>query len=141
MDMCSAGMKAKRRDGTEGPARNTSGWITSAREVAEELSRFQCPNRAATPEDPEPHDHVDLVDGKARATEQCPPRLVAALLRAIRRTLVRNGFMSVSAVEVGLSGHEEISYTAEEAEKYYDEMTGALLPAEAVRAARADEIE
>ena len=70
MDMCSAGTKAKRRDGTEGPARKTSGWITSAREVAEELSRFQCPNRAATPEDPEPHDHVHLVDGKARATEQ-----------------------------------------------------------------------
>ena len=29
MDMCSAGMKAKRRDGIEGPARKTSGWITS----------------------------------------------------------------------------------------------------------------
>ena len=87
--------------------------------------RFQCPNRAVPPGAPEPHDHVHLVDGKARATEQYPPRLVVALLRAIRRTLVRKGSLSVSAVEVGMSGHDQIVYTPEDAEKYYDEMTGA----------------
>ena len=78
------------------------------------------------------------MDGESRATEQCPPRPVAVLSRAIRRTLVKQGSMSVSTVEVGRGGHEEISYIVEEAEKYYDEMTGALLPADVVRAARAE---
>ena len=61
------------------------------------------------------HNHVHVVAGKARAIEQYPPKLVAALLRAIRRTLVRREAESGSTVEVGSSGYEGISHPAEEA--------------------------
>ena len=77
-------VQAVRNGGICGQARETSGWIHSAREVAEGLL------------------HV-----------QCPPKLVVMLLQASRRVLVRRGIVFVSAVEVGLRGRGEVADKAE----------------------------
>ena len=134
-DQCAAGQTTTASDGKAAPARKTTGWLTSSRRVAEELARFQCPNRVR----PGSHEHTHLINGKAKATSAYPPRLVAALLKGIRRELQVSRVVCINAVEAGAHGHEEPdldSYV-----KHYDEITGLLLPADKVRAARVEEVE
>ena len=72
-------VQAVKRGGTVWLARETLEWIATTREVAEDLSHLQCLDRAAAPEDRGPYDHVRIVDGEARATEQRLPRPGAVL--------------------------------------------------------------
>ena len=82
----------------------TTGWITSCREIAQALSKFQCPNRnLAFPE--LHHRHVSLVDGKAKAMRVYTRRLVLAILKAFVRRLRNRREISINASEVGIHGH------------------------------------
>ena len=90
---------------------------------------------------PAPHEHAQLVDGKASGMEEYPPRLVAAVLRGIRRQLQRDGKLCLSALEPGVTGHEDEQIDEEAIELFYDDITGRLLPQKLVRKARGKEIE
>ena len=53
----------------------------------------------------EQHKHVWLVSGRARATEHYPPKLAAAVLKAIRAQLQSDRNLSINALKVGLGPH------------------------------------
>ena len=65
----------------------------------------------------------------------------AAMLRGLRRQLQADQKIGLSPLEAGYTGHEEIEYSEEDVEQFYDDISGALLPAKEVRAARLEEIE
>ena len=109
--------------------------MTSSKRVAQELARFQCPNRVR----PGAHMHAHLINGRAAAAAAYPPRLVAALLRGIRRELQGRREVSINSMDVGTHGHEEPDL--DEYQEYYDDITGAMLLKELVKAARIEELE
>ena len=59
-----------------GLARHATGSMTSGEYIAEAVDR-RCFGG---------HDHIQLLNGRAKACEKCPPRLVAAILRALRQS-------------------------------------------------------
>ena len=68
--------------------------------------------------------------------------LVAAVLRGLRRQLQKDGRKSLNSMEPGYTGHEDDNYMDEESvEQFYDDITGGLLPTQAVLAARKEELE
>ena len=120
-----------------------TGWITTSRCIADELARFQCRNRRGGLDragGAPGHEHGHLISGRAKAAEVYPPRLVAAILSGLRRQLQEDGKMSVSALEPGAHGHDEESVPEEDVEKFYDDISGKLLPTKLVREARLEEI-
>ena len=122
-----------------------TGWITTSRCIADELARFQCRNRRGglhRAGGAAGHEHGHLISGRAKAAaaEVYPSRLVATILRGLRRQLQEDGKMSVSALEPGAHGHDEESVPEEGVEKFYDDISGKLLPKKLVREARLEEI-
>ena len=137
-DQCEAGQGITMPDGEWISARKTTGWITNSRCIADELASFQCRNRDP---DAEPHAHAWLVNGRAKATEVYPEVLVSSILRGLRRHLQIEGKMSVSSLEPGVTGHDELDIPEDEIEKFYDDVSGKMLPSSLVRRARLEEIE
>ena len=85
-DQCPFGQASKGPDGIVGLARKRTGWLTNSTCVGLAL-QVKCPNEGPSGgKTPllEHHKHVWLVSGRARATERYPPKLVAAVLKAIR---------------------------------------------------------
>ena len=134
-DQCASGQVTTDFNGFTMPAQKTTGWLTSSRRVAQELARFQCPNRVR----PGAHTHAHLINGRAAAAAAYPPRLVAALLRGIRRELQGRREVSINSMDVGTHGHEEPDFN--EYQEYYDDITGAMLPKELAKAPRIEELE
>ena len=147
MDQCETGQVAKARDGTiEGLARKTTGWITNAKCVAEELDKFQCRNRLG--DESNRHEHVHLLGGRASAAECYTPELVNAVLRGFVRQLEidandRDDVPVVMAMEQGV--HMDTDATdwdgpGDIEREFIDEISGALLDPTEVRIARQEEI-
>ena len=85
-DQCCFGQPAKGPDGIFGLARKRSGWLTNSPCVGYAL-QVRCASKPDGGDKTpllEQHKHVWLVSGRARATERYPPKLVAAVLKAIR---------------------------------------------------------
>ncbi|CAK0864195.1 unnamed protein product, partial [Prorocentrum cordatum] len=68
-DMCQFGMVGTRADGSEGPVRKPTGWLTNNAALANLLAR--------TCSDPS-HDHVPLLGGRASKAREYPVQLSAA---------------------------------------------------------------
>ena len=64
-------------------------WLTNSVHMARMLDK-KCLNRTQ----PDHHRHVHLVSGRAKAAERYPPRLVEAMLRAMRQELLSAGMIS-----------------------------------------------
>ena len=136
-DQCETGQTAKAVSGAGIlPARKTTGWLTDVKYIAEALAKFQCRNRGEGY-----HEHAHLISGRAKGTEEYQPILVAAVLRGLRRQLQEEGILSLNALEPGATGHDVESIPEEDVEKFYDDSSGEMLPAVAVRKARREEID
>ena len=73
-DQCQFGMTSVDDAGNVGPARKATGFMTNDEYIAEAVDRHCFGG----------HNHVQLLNGRAKACEKYPPRLVAAILRALR---------------------------------------------------------
>ena len=71
------GMTSVDGAGNVGPVRKATGFMTNDEYIAEAVNRRCCRG----------HDHIQLLNGRAKACEKHPPRLVAAILRALRQSM------------------------------------------------------
>jgi len=115
-------------------------WVTNSRQIAKALD-WWCGNK----EGGVPHRHLHLVGGIAKRAAAYPPRLVRAVLKALKEQMMEDG--TVSPLEMQVAGPVPTESTFEgmenivaEYEKYFDNVTGEELPAEDVRKAREVEI-
>ena len=142
MDQCEAGQTAKTVDGRELPAQKPTGWLTNSPEVAKQLARFQCRNRR---QGWDQHEHAHLISGKAKGAECYPPRLVHATLLDIKKQIESDQQKEIGSIDVGYNIEEEVGHGSafmdEQAEEFFDEISGAKLPPELVRKAIQDEID
>ena len=102
-DQCQFGMTSVDREGNVGPACEATGFMTNDEYIAEAVNR-RCFGG---------DDHIHLLSGRARPCEKYPPRLVAAILRALRqstraagcgvarRMMGRDRQLTIAAVEAG----------------------------------------
>ena len=76
-DQCQFGMTQADDAGNVGPAQKATRFMTNDEYIAEAVDR-RCFGG---------HDQIQLLSGRAKACEKYPPRLVAAILRALRRSM------------------------------------------------------
>ena len=67
--------------GNVGPARKATGFMTNDEYITEAVDRRYFGG----------HDHIQLLGCRAKACERYPPRLVAAMLRALRQSMRATG--------------------------------------------------
>ena len=143
--MCRWGMKAADGQG-EGSVKKETTWLTNSPILAQTLQGC-CSNK----EGKVWHRHVHLVDGRARAAQKYPPKLVHAILKAIRRQLECDGELhSLSHGPVPDAGpviNEEEEFWKQLpdsddtiVEPVLDAHSGAVLDVDKVRAARQEEL-
>ena len=98
------------------------------------------------------HDHIQLFGGRAKACEKYPPRLVAAVLRALRQSrraagcgeaqglLGKDRQLTIAAMEAGPTLEEpellSLPDNATDVQEFRDRSTGLPLDPEVVRKAR-----
>ena len=68
-------------EGNVGPACKATGFTTNDEYIAEAVNRHCFGG----------HDHIQLLRGRAKSCETYPPRLVAAILRALRQSIASRG--------------------------------------------------
>lgn len=83
------------------------GWLSSSPRVGYTLQVRCSQDRGDETPHLEQHKHVWLVSGRARATERYPPKLVAAVQKAIRAQLQQDRNVSMHALEAGIGPHVE----------------------------------
>ncbi|CAK0854151.1 unnamed protein product, partial [Prorocentrum cordatum] len=128
---CVFGAKSYWPDGSEGLVAKPTGWMTNSREVAKQVG-VVCDGS---------HEHVHLLERRAKAAERYPLGLVKAILKGIRNELkIGRG---IHAFEVGQTAEEpEIldQATEEEMATFYDGISGAVLDPVDVKNARMGEM-
>lgn len=143
--MCRWGMAASDSQGP-GLVKKQTRWLTNSPVLAGILNGT-CSNKDGRTW----RRHVHLVDGRARAAQVYPPRLVHAILVGIRQQLERDGevqsFDHNPVPDAGLVINEEEEYynhlpDSDEhiAEPVIDARTGAELDVEKVKEARREEL-
>ncbi|CAK0823033.1 unnamed protein product [Prorocentrum cordatum] len=117
--------------GVIGIVAKPTGWMTNSREVAKQVG-IVCDGS---------HEHVHLLERRAKAAERYPLGLVKAILKGIRNELkIGKG---VHAFEVGQTAEEPDildQATEEEMATFYDGISGAVLDPIGVKNARMDEV-
>lgn len=117
-------------------------WVTNSRTIAEALDQW-CVNHTGGP----PHRHLHLIGGIARQAAAYPPRLVHAVLEALKQQMLEDG--SISELELKVAGPVPTLPTFDGFDRsalhqlglFYDNITGEELEPEAVMQARAVEID
>ena len=146
-DQCQFGMTSVDSVGNVGPAGKATGFMTNDEYIAEAVDRHCFGG----------HDHIQLLSGRAKSCEKYPPRLVAAILRALRqsmqaagrgeaqRMMGRDGQLTIAAVEAGpiLEEPELLSLpdSADGDQEFRDRSTGLPLNSEMVKKAREREMQ
>jgi len=126
-DQCLFGQKVQKQF-----ARKRTRWMSNCPEICDALQGL-CDGRK--------HEHIILHHGRAKQTERYPPKLVHAVLRALRKYMVRQGMLG--SLEAGPTAEEpefQVKFDTSDSQKYWDEYTGLELPVKETRKARADEI-
>ena len=102
-DQCQFGMTSVGCEGNVGPACKATGFMTNDEYIAEAVNRHCFCG----------HDHIQLLSCRAKSCEKCPPRLVTAILCALRQSMRaagrgeaqkmmgRDRQLSIAAVEAG----------------------------------------
>ena len=135
-------------EGGTGYAFKPTRWLTNCKALADVLEGV-CPNHDGS----KPwHRHVRLIGhGFGKITEQYPPKLVTAILAALRKQLRADG--DISALEESVAGpvpnEPDLEYdigsddSSEEGQPgdYWDSVNGGWLQGDLVDAARQEEIE
>ena len=137
-----------------GPARKSIGFLTNSPCIAKRMS-FRCPNKGSNNK----HDHVILINGRAKAAEIYPPGLCKAVCEGFIEQIQVDQMGQFLIAEVNDDGkgsgqqmNQEAKQfkeryrtveedTSEELERAWDDVSGAELDASAVRKARAEEVE
>ena len=140
--MCRWHMKSEDGQGV-GFVRKETQFITNSAELARVLSG-KCSGT---------HRHVHLINGRARKAQVYPPRMVSAILRALKKELHQTGeFNELTAPDllgIGPSPDAESNESAApkeleadwmESAQYFDSVSGAPLKTERVLEARQEEL-
>ena len=144
-DQCAAGQTEQGPNSKTAPlVRKTTGWMTNSERIARRLKAFVCPNRQK--DDPSAwHVHGSLKDGRSRNAQEHPGPIVEAVLQGLVEELQARERLHLEAVEVGYNVDEAdplgFDMPVEAFERYYDEVTGALLDPKLVREARREEVQ
>ena len=122
-----------------------------------------CLNRGRPADDPH-HRHIHLIQGRPQAAERYPEKLVLAILKGLRKSMLNAG--QLSSLEVAPPANHKHLHEPEPMEAldrgdfgsveplehlingldvaktpYYDEIAGLALPADKVQAARVEELD
>ena len=132
-DQCQFGMTSVDRAVNVGLACNFTGFTTNDECIAEAVNRH-CSGG---------HDHIQLLSGRTKSREKYPPRLVAAILRALResmraagcgqaqRIVGRDRQQTIAAVEAGPTLEEtqllSLPDSADGDQEFRDRSTGLPL--------------
>ena len=143
--MCRWGMTARDKHGT-GLVKKQTRWLTNSPVLAAALEGC-CSNSQGKVW----HRHVHLIDGRAKAAQVYPPRLVHGILKAIRKQLEMDEICSLDAGPVPdaapvINEEDEWYNRLPDSDEYvtgpvYDSNTGVELDAEKVKLARMEELE
>ena len=137
--MCKWHMVSEDNQGV-GYVRKETKWLTNSEELANVLDG-ECDGS---------HRHVHLVNGRARSAQVYPPKLVAAILRGIKKELRSLGEINHFSEVVGSgpipdgTGNEQTEpfFDADDQPEgiYFDSVTGIALDTQKVLAAREEEM-
>ena len=143
-DACMFGMMAKGADGTVGPARKPTRWMTNAPYLARNLNR-KCRGTHQA--------HVHLVGGRAAQAAVYPPALVEAIVRGLQIQREHDHRAGRAESPLDLNILQAMDLNEAEAEtgtpenmhinaikEAYDESTGELLDERLVRKAKLEEL-
>ena len=145
------GLKSRDQE-REGPARKRTGFLTNSPCIAKRLE-LRCPNTKAN----KIHDHVVLINGRAKAAQVYPPALCRAVCVGFIEQLEvdRKGQFIIANVSTN-NNTKDLMEEAEtikaryktieeddspDLEVAWDDVSGAELDPKAVRKARVEEIE
>jgi hypothetical protein len=137
-NMCRYNMKITDSDGTALVCKKT-GWISNSKLILEELN-LQCTNTGG----PNDHRHADLQNGRAKLAQVYPEKLCLAILKGLRKELIKCGAMYVGEIGTICEDQSEKAFQNTLARvgaggQYFDDVTGKPLDPELVRAGRLDE--
>ena len=146
-DQCQFGMTSFDSEGNVGPACKATGFMRNDEHIAAAVDRHCFGG----------HDHIQLLSGRAKSCEKYPPRLVAAILRALRQSMRaagrgeaqkrmgRDRQLTIAAVEARptLEEPELVSFPddADGNQEFRDRSTGLPLNPEMVKKARSLELQ
>ena len=141
-DQCQFGMTSVDSAEKVGPACKAPRFMTNDEYIAEAVNRHFFGG----------HDHIQLLSGRAKSCEKYLPRLVAAILRALRQSMRARGCglaqkmvgrdrqLTISAVEAGPTLEEpelpSLPDNADVDQEFRDRSTGLPLNPEMVKKAR-----
>eukprot|EP00971_Amphidinium_carterae_P086480 1711348-Amphidinium_carterae.1 len=119
-----------------------TGWITNCPMLADVLGQGCSNDDGNRPQ----HNHSWLIGGVAKFAARYPPKLVAAVLRALRQQLRHDGTLnSLEELSGPYPEHEVVPEhwreLLDEGGKFYDDVHGGILDSKLVIAARALELE
>ena len=148
-DQCPFGQKATDDQG-EGLVEKSTGWMSNCPELLDAVG-VRCSNLTAAT-DAEKHRHVKLQGSKTQAAERYPPRLIIAILRAIRAYLRRwreGSCWHIEELDTGPTLDEPppefqpgpVEWGPTVGERFFDNVTGFELDKDLVRKARIEEME
>jgi len=119
-------------------------WVTNSRKLAEALDGW-CTNQTGGPY----HVHMQLIGGIAHQAAAYPPKLVKAVLTALKAQMLEDGSISDMDLKTGgpvpskpvVEPWAETPECWEEIEKFFDNISGEELPTQLVKEARKIEID
>ena len=123
--------------------RKETTWLTSSSELAATLKRTCANVRAGV----EMHRHVHLTGNTAAAAAVYPPKLVTAILKALRRQLRAEGdSYTLAAYDAGPSPDQrewwdDNPMADETTDRYWDDLNGGWLDPQKAKAARQEELQ
>lgn len=136
--MCRWDMRAEDKRGLQGEGfvRKETGWVTNCPAIAEVLEGVCSNYDGSRPW----HRHIHLIGGLAKAAQVYPPKLVAAVLKALKRQLIEDG--ELNALDSFASGPYPEHPLIEEGEwnTFFDDVNGTWLNTTLVKEARKEEI-
>ena len=136
---CPFGQWSLDMDG-QGLALKMTGWLTNSEEVAQRVG-VPCSDKIPGAI---PHRHVQLVNGKASATEVCPQKLVIAILAGIAAQLRADGSTAEDGIgmicEMSVVQEADFDWEEEPGWDHIDDVSGKPLSSAKVAIARKEEI-
>ena len=155
--MCHWDMKVIDKTGHIGTPRKRTKWVTNSPCLAKALD-VRCSNALGT----EPlHVHLHLINGLAKQAAKYPPKLVRAVLKALKSQMLQDGEINQVSIKFGgpdptqelfdaeyeeewideVFGRDDGYEDDDDGERYYDDISGVELPKSLVLEARQKELD
>ena len=118
--MCHWDMQVTDKTGHTGTPRKRTKWVTNSPVLAKTLD-VRCSNELGT----EPlHVHLHLINGLAKQAAKYPPKLVRAVLKALKTQVTQDGEINHVSMKVGGPDPTQELFDAEYEEEWIDEVFG-----------------